>query len=113
MEELPEAGYSPLYNGHSPPYSDDITDALRVRTPRGRQGQGQEQEQGSSAVGRGRERGKGELEWERPNQVVPNLSLSPVMRTASPYTMTPGPPSFSVGKSRDFGPAFFHVESDP
>ena len=116
MEELPEAGCSPLYNGHSPPDSDDITDALRARTPRGGRGQGQGQGQGLSGMGKGKGKGKGKPSgsWSGKGRTkaLPNLSLSPVLHTASPYMMTPGPPSFSIGRSRDFGPAFFRVQSD-
>jgi hypothetical protein len=104
MEELPEARYSPLYNGHSPPYSDDTTDALRVWTPSGQ------------AAPKGKAKGKASGSWSGKgrSKSPPRLKLSPIMHTASPYMMTPGPPSFSSGiggLSKDFRPAFFRVGS--
>lgn len=87
MDAYPEANYSPLYNRTPASYSDDIADALRIRprTPK---------------------RGK------KTKPSVDHLALPPMMQTASPYMMTPGPPSF--GPSRDYRPGsgFFTVGSD-
>lgn len=119
MGELPEEGHSLLHNNnnnnnntHSTPYSDDITDALRVRTPKNGKGLGAQMANGDGD-GDGKH-GGGSWSGKGRRKGAPRLNLSsPVMYTASPYMMSPGPPSFSMGGlSRDFRPAFFRVGSE-
>ncbi|KAF9458272.1 hypothetical protein BDZ94DRAFT_115786 [Collybia nuda] len=86
LEAYPEANYSPLYNGTPPPYSDDIADALRAPGRRSKK--------------------------PRPRPSVGPLVLPSMVQSASPYGVTPGPPSFGPSRNYQPGSAFFTIGSD-
>ena len=112
MDALPNVQDSPLYhsNGSHQSYSDNIADVLHVRTLRHKKGKGKG---GAKAKGGAKTKRSGVGNGVDGPGLQLTADLSPVMHMASPYMMTPGPPSFSiVGLLRDYCPAFFRVGSD-